>query len=243
MTFHTLWTVICVRMTCYFPVHMKYKSSFHLGKAIRDSKVQSSLNWHGKWKGRGERPEEVVRCCLVTAAAAIPQEAFLAKRERGGPLSTALTLAVLQTCLQGVRAKEYAAEESLRHWIEAVSHKSWLHLHQAAVLQAWCCLWGDWHDADGQQASKQLSKPQWQPALQTLLFLQFTMISSLQYPLWFNQIPYANQAKNFRLPLTNTANIRHNSRPDTDGCFQQNLTMGFAPHLEGEFFSNVAGPS
>lgn len=153
MTFHILHTVICVRMTCYFSVRMKYKSSFHLGKAGRDSTVQSSLNWHGKWKGREERPEEVVRCCLVTAAAAIPQEVSLAKRERGGPPSTTLTLAMLQTCLQGVRAKEYAAEESLRRWSEAVNHTPWLHLHWAAILQAWCCLWGDWHDADGQQAN------------------------------------------------------------------------------------------
>lgn len=129
ITFCTLHAFICARKACYFFVHMKYKKSFHLSKTVRDKR---SLNWHVKWKGRGKQPEEVVRYCLVTAAAAIPQETSLAKRERGGPSSNALTLAVLQTCLQGVGAKEYTAQESLRHWNKAVNCKLGLHLHRAA---------------------------------------------------------------------------------------------------------------
>lgn len=148
VAFHTLHAVICVRTSCYCFVHIKDKSSSHLGKAVRDSTVQSSLNWHGKWKGRGKRPEEVVRCCLTTAAAASHRKYLWPKGRGVVPLPV---LCPLQCCrpVCSVTAKAYASQESLRYWSEAVNHALWLHLHWAGILQAWCCLWGDWNDTGG----------------------------------------------------------------------------------------------
>lgn len=95
VAFHTLHAVICVRTSCYCFVHIKDKSSSYLGKAVRDSTVQSSLNWHGKWKGRGKRPEEVVRCCLTTAAAASHRKYLWPKGRGVVPLPV---LCPLQCC-------------------------------------------------------------------------------------------------------------------------------------------------
>lgn len=222
MTFYSLHTVICIRMTCYFSVHKKYKSSFHLGKAVRDSTVQSSLNWHGKWKGRRERPEEAVWCCLVTAAAAaIPQEVSLAKVERGGLPSTALTLAVLQTCLQGVRAKECVAQERLRHCSSESQTVTAFALDNNPldlVLPLTGLTWRRW-------ASKHVSNPWSQPSfIAAWVHHDFLIAVSIRY----------RMLTKWRISgyhLASAANVRHNSRPDTDVHFRQNSTTDFAPHL------------
>lgn len=68
-------------------------------------------------EARGSSPVLFSHSC-----SSISQEVSLAKRERGGPPSSALPLAVLQTCLQSVTAKAYASQESLRYWSKAVNH-------------------------------------------------------------------------------------------------------------------------